>query len=96
MEKKRIISKKMKLYDRASEIYDKLPKDFATPILNSIIARSLTNGAFVQEASMYFSSEDLEKLMKELHVPIQKMTRKRTSIIKAPKEKVSTLFEGFE
>jgi len=99
MEKKRIITKKMKLYDRASEIYDKLPKEFATPILNSIIARSLTNGTFVQEASMYFSSDDLEKLMKDLHVPIQKMTRRRISSEKTPKErkeKVSALFEGFQ
>ena len=35
---------KFELFDRAEEIFEKLPKDYANIILNSVIAQSVSNG----------------------------------------------------
>lgn len=91
--------KRLTLYGRAAEIQEKLPKAFSAHILNSIISRSLTNGSFVQEASLYFSSEELSALLDDLHVFVQPQVKSQPSapktIRKEKKEKVSPLFEGF-
>ena len=62
---------KLNLYDKSEEIYNSLPKKYAEIILNSIIAQSLNNGNLIKEASIFLSSEDLEKISEKLNFKIE-------------------------
>lgn len=62
---------KIDLFDKSEEIYNSLPKRYADIILNSIIAQSLSNGNLIKEASIFLSSEDLEKLAEKLNFKIE-------------------------
>lgn len=89
--------KKMILLDRAEEIYDALPKEFAHIIINSVIAKSLDTGLLLKEASPFMQKEKIDELINELHINIKTQApRKATApIFKEKEKKVSPLFEGF-
>lgn len=89
-------SKKMALFDRAEEIYDSLPKEYADVILNSIIAKSLSNGSFTKEASSFLRTEDLDNILKDLKAPYirTKVGSSKKPMFKKEK-KISELFQGF-
>ena len=54
----------LELYDRAEEIFKKLPKKYAVIILNSIIGNSASNGDLLKEARCFLSDKDYENLKK--------------------------------
>lgn len=49
--------RKIKLTDRSSEIFDLLPKEYAEIIINSVIAKSVSNGTLFEEVSLFLTSE---------------------------------------
>ena len=65
---------KFELFDRAEEIFEKLPKDYANIILNSVIAQSVSNGILLKEASYFMKSKDLEDLQEQLEIKKKKIT----------------------
>jgi len=54
--------KRIKLFDRSEEIFDKLPKQYAEIILNNIIAKSVSNGQLFEEVQLYLTSEQFNEL----------------------------------
>lgn len=89
---------KFELFDRAEEIFEKLPKDYANIILNSVIAQSVSNGILLKEASYFMKSKDLEDLQEQLEIKKKKITKEDIEKVKITKTKtkdVST-FDGFD
>lgn len=103
--------KKLVLFDKSEEIFDKLPKKYAEIILNSLIAKSLENGSLLQEAKTFMNTEDLEKLFSSFNLKIKtekieiKESKNKTedklkkiNFTKKQEEKEQdfTAFEGFD
>ena len=89
---------KFELFDRAEEIFEKLPKDYANIILNSVIAQSVSNGILLKEASYFMKSKDLEDLQEQLEIKKKKITKEdveKVNIVKTKTKDVST-FDGFD
>lgn len=63
--------KKLELFDKSEEIYNKIPKKYVDIILNSIIAQSIYNGNLIKEASYFLNSEDIKNLSTELNIKIE-------------------------
>lgn len=94
------------LTSRTEEIANKIPKKYKNIILNSIIAKSLENGIFIEEVSLYFSSDEVEEIIKELGVKYiaKKPTIKKNRISKESqeikharkKEEEDDVFVGFD
>jgi hypothetical protein len=63
--------KKLELFDKSEEIYNKIPKKYVDIILNSIIAQSVYNGNLIKEASYFLNSEDIKNLSNELNIKIE-------------------------
>jgi len=57
---------KLTLFDRAEEIVEKLPSEYVDIIINSVIARSASNGLLLNEASLFLSESSLIDLSKSL------------------------------
>ncbi len=76
---------KFELFDRAEEIFEKLPKDYANIILNSVIAQSVSNGILLKEASYFMKSKDLEDLQEQLEIKKKKITKEDVEKVKIVK-----------
>lgn len=103
--------KKLALFDKSEEIYNKIPKKYVDIILNSIIAQSVYNGTLIKEASYFLNSEDIKNLSNELNIkieikekPFEKKYRSKKEDIKnisfSKKEQKKEIdmsnFEGFD
>jgi len=62
--------KKLVLYKRSEEIFDKLPEKYREIIFNNILARSISNGKLAEEAELYIPSEELLEILTNLDVNI--------------------------
>lgn len=87
--------KKLNLFDKSEEIYNKIPKKYVDIILNSIIAQSVQNGTLIKEASNFLSSEDIKELSETFDIKIsvrKKPEAKR--VFKAKEEDVESVSFG--
>ena len=89
---------KFELFDRAEEIFEKLPKDYANIILNSVIAQTVSNGILLKEASYFMKSKDLEDLQEQLEIKKKKITKEDVEKVKIVKTKTKddSTFDGFD
>ncbi len=90
------------LTDRNKELAEMIPKRYRFSILNAIIAKSIDNGSFVKELSLFLNEKELDEIISKLNVKVE---IKKIENKKPYKPKVSTnkklsesesLFVGFE
>lgn len=91
------------LTDRNKELALMIPKRYRFSILNAILAKSVDNGLFIKELSLFLNEKELEEIISKLNIKIE---IKKVEAKKPYKPKVNTksnklsdsekLFVGFE
>lgn len=93
------------LTDRNKELALMIPKRYRFPILNAILAKSIENGSFIKELSLFLNEKELDEIISNLNikVEIKKIENKKiykpkiSNISKSNKLSDSEkLFIGFE
>lgn len=94
--------KALQLNDRNQELVTKIPKKYRSSILNTIIAKSVENGSFLKELSLFVGESELEDISSQLNITVEKKKIERKKVYKPKitnKQKVSDsekLFIGFD
>lgn len=100
--------KTLSLTGRSTEIAEQIPRQYRKVILNSILAKSLSNGSLADELLLYLPENEVEEIMDSLKIsksykviPKQKKMLKPSNYEKKSfhKEKVSkseSKFAGFD
>lgn len=93
------------------ELYQNIPKEYLSLIINTILTRSAENGILIKELSFYLSQQEIEDVIDKLQIRDIKVIKmstikqkgvhqndvKREVKKKIQEEKKSeTLFEGFD
>lgn len=91
------------LTDRSKELALMIPKRYRFSILNSILAKSIDNGSFIKELSLFLNEKELDEIVSKLNirVEIKKIENKKPykPKVSSNKNKLSEsekLFIGFE